>query len=112
MAKIVTDNPAVGDADLPPIVTDNPRVAAMLAQVEASLGYPLSDSARATVVASGARAAARDTAPAAAASAYEARHGHLRRDCAQCGRAYTPPRNDGRYCSAACKQRAYRRRHA
>lgn len=30
--------------------------------------------------------------------------------CAGCGETFTPPRADGRYCSPACRQRAYRKR--
>ena len=32
------------------------------------------------------------------------------RVCPVCGVAFDPPRSDARYCSAACRQRAYRRR--
>lgn len=32
--------------------------------------------------------------------------------CVACGQPFTPPRADGRYCSGACRQRAYRRRKA
>lgn len=32
------------------------------------------------------------------------------RPCEHCGDPFTPPRSDGRYCSPACRQRAYRRR--
>jgi hypothetical protein len=32
------------------------------------------------------------------------------RICEDCGGTFTPPRADGRYCSAACRQRAYRKR--
>lgn len=32
------------------------------------------------------------------------------RPCDVCGDTFTPPRSDGRYCSGACRQRAYRRR--
>src|SRR5690606_4489879 len=32
------------------------------------------------------------------------------RDCQTCGERFTPPRSDGRYCSPACRQKAYRRR--
>jgi hypothetical protein len=32
------------------------------------------------------------------------------RSCAVCGETFTPPRCDGRYCSSACRQRAYRGR--
>ena len=32
------------------------------------------------------------------------------RTCDACGAAFTPPRKDGRYCSPACRQRAYRHR--
>jgi hypothetical protein len=34
------------------------------------------------------------------------------RTCATCGQPFTPPRADGRYCSHACRQRAYRQRRA
>ncbi len=34
------------------------------------------------------------------------------RVCAECGGTFTPPRSDGRYCSPACRQRAYRQRQA
>jgi hypothetical protein len=27
-----------------------------------------------------------------------------------CGEPFLPPRSDGRYCSSACRQKAYRRR--
>jgi hypothetical protein len=30
--------------------------------------------------------------------------------CEHCGTVFTPPRSDGRYCSPACRQKAYRRR--
>jgi hypothetical protein len=30
--------------------------------------------------------------------------------CELCDRPFTPPRSDGRYCSPACRQRAYRQR--
>jgi hypothetical protein len=30
--------------------------------------------------------------------------------CAVCGTSFQPPRNDARYCSAACRQKAYRQR--
>jgi hypothetical protein len=30
--------------------------------------------------------------------------------CPSCGETFTPPRSDGRYCSPACRQRAYRKR--
>src|SRR5262249_22701922 len=30
------------------------------------------------------------------------------RECPRCGRKFSPKRIDGRYCSAACKQAAYR----
>jgi hypothetical protein len=33
------------------------------------------------------------------------------RPCETCGDTFTPPRADGRYCSDACRQRAYRARH-
>jgi hypothetical protein len=32
--------------------------------------------------------------------------------CAGCGETFTPKRADARYCAAACKQRAYRKRGA
>jgi hypothetical protein len=32
------------------------------------------------------------------------------RNCEECGVSYVPTRNDSRYCSNACRQRAYRRR--
>jgi hypothetical protein len=32
------------------------------------------------------------------------------RKCPGCSRTFTPPRSDGRYCSPACRQRAYRQR--
>jgi hypothetical protein len=32
------------------------------------------------------------------------------RSCVVCGEAFTPPRRDGRYCSSACRQGAYRTR--
>jgi hypothetical protein len=32
--------------------------------------------------------------------------------CALCGVSFMPKRNDARYCSAACKQKAFRRRTA
>jgi hypothetical protein len=31
--------------------------------------------------------------------------------CAECRKSFIPTRSDARYCSAACKQRAYRQRH-
>lgn len=34
------------------------------------------------------------------------------RRCVVCGDPFTPPRADGRYCSPACRQKAYRRRKA
>jgi hypothetical protein len=34
------------------------------------------------------------------------------RDCAACGRSFTPTRRDAAYCSSACRQNAYRRRRA
>jgi hypothetical protein len=46
------------------------------------------------------------------------RHRELRRRartdlrCDPCGEPFTPPRADGRYCSAACRQKAYRARKA
>jgi hypothetical protein len=33
-----------------------------------------------------------------------------RRRCGQCGEEFTPPRSDARYCSPACRQKAYRTR--
>jgi len=33
-------------------------------------------------------------------------------ECATCSKTFTPPRSDGRYCSPACRQRAYRQRQA
>jgi predicted nucleic acid-binding Zn ribbon protein len=33
------------------------------------------------------------------------------RPCEVCGDPFTPPRSDGRYCSPACRQKAYRRRN-
>jgi endogenous inhibitor of DNA gyrase (YacG/DUF329 family) len=32
------------------------------------------------------------------------------RVCAQCGKQFAPKRNDARFCSAPCKQKAYRKR--
>jgi hypothetical protein len=32
------------------------------------------------------------------------------RSCDVCGKTFTPPRCDGRYCSSACRQSAYRGR--
>jgi hypothetical protein len=32
------------------------------------------------------------------------------RTCGTCGQTFTPTRSDGRYCSSACRQRAYRGR--
>lgn len=32
------------------------------------------------------------------------------RSCETCGEVFTPPRDDARYCSPACRQQAYRRR--
>jgi hypothetical protein len=37
--------------------------------------------------------------------------GRQDRICATCAQPFTPPRADGRYCSHACRQRAYRQRH-
>jgi hypothetical protein len=34
----------------------------------------------------------------------------LDRSCEQCDKTYTPQRSDGRFCSSACRQRAYRMR--
>jgi hypothetical protein len=31
-------------------------------------------------------------------------------ECQECGDTFTPDRSDAKYCSAACKQRAYRKR--
>lgn len=39
-----------------------------------------------------------------------ARERRRRTVCTVCGDTFTPPRSDGRYCSAACRQKAYRRR--
>ena len=36
----------------------------------------------------------------------------IARPCDACGDTFTPPRSDGRYCSSACRQKAYRRRKA
>jgi hypothetical protein len=33
-----------------------------------------------------------------------------RRVCDECGKAYAPHRSSSRFCSQACKQRAYRKR--
>jgi hypothetical protein len=50
--------------------------------------------------------------------AENARQRDLRRErradraCDSCGETFTPPRSDGRYCSPACRQRAYRERQA
>jgi hypothetical protein len=30
--------------------------------------------------------------------------------CEQCGKSFTPPRNDAKFCSSACRQQAYRNR--
>jgi hypothetical protein len=35
---------------------------------------------------------------------------HKPQACAECGISFHPKRTDARYCSAACKQRAYRNR--
>jgi len=44
---------------------------------------------------------------------YQARTAATRHKvCTVCGAAFTPPRADGRYCSPACRQRAYRQRRA
>ena len=32
------------------------------------------------------------------------------KNCNQCGKAFTAPRSDTKFCSAACKQKAYRQR--
>lgn len=63
---------------------------------------------------------ARRTVPGRRASAAAAsRDGPRRPDddddphlafCAACGRSFAPSRKDGRYCSSACRQCAYRRR--
>lgn len=37
---------------------------------------------------------------------------HAERACAKCSRTFAPARNDARYCSPACRQRAYRNRTA
>ena len=47
-----------------------------------------------------------------AAAARLLRRSPRRRACRTCGRTYVPPRADGRYCSPACRQRAYRQRRA
>jgi hypothetical protein len=39
------------------------------------------------------------------------RHAH-ERTCTQCEQTFTSTRGDARYCSPACRQRAYRRRRA
>lgn len=39
-------------------------------------------------------------------------HDRVPRPCDTCGDTFTPPRSDGRYCSAACRQKAYRARRA
>jgi hypothetical protein len=36
--------------------------------------------------------------------------GQRERSCRGCGTLFTPPRSDGKYCSAACRQKAYRQR--
>lgn len=41
-----------------------------------------------------------------------AKRGTPERDCEGCGERFTPTRSDARYCSPACKQRAYRGRAA
>ena len=33
-------------------------------------------------------------------------------ECAQCGEHFEPKRSDSRYCSSACRQKAYRERSA
>ena len=38
------------------------------------------------------------------------RQGRAGRDCESCGDTFTPPRSDARYCSPACRQKAYRER--
>lgn len=40
------------------------------------------------------------------------REARANRPCETCGTLFTPPRADGRYCSGACRQKAYRRRLA
>src|SRR4051794_23966160 len=40
----------------------------------------------------------------------EPRRRHKQRICACCRRTFTVPRRDARYCSPACRQKAYRRR--
>jgi hypothetical protein len=35
-----------------------------------------------------------------------------KRICANCGQSFMPKRTDSRYCSAACKQKAYRQRNS
>jgi hypothetical protein len=34
----------------------------------------------------------------------------LAHDCASCGKVFTPKRSEAKFCSAGCKQRAYRQR--
>ena len=38
------------------------------------------------------------------------RRAHSPQPCMVCEKSFTPKRTDSRYCSAACKQKAYRRR--
>lgn len=42
----------------------------------------------------------------------ERRAAERRTDCAECGETFTPARSDAKYCSGACRQRAYRKRKA
>ena len=37
---------------------------------------------------------------------------NLPKECDACGKAFTAPRSDTKFCSAACKQKAYRARQA
>jgi hypothetical protein len=39
------------------------------------------------------------------------RYGYMMRTCGVCGRRLTAKRSDARYCSPACRQKAYRDRH-
>lgn len=49
-------------------------------------------------------------APSRAVLAAELAHAAAPRACASCGQEFTPSRDDGVYCSNACRQKAYRRR--
>ncbi len=42
---------------------------------------------------------------------HEGRRRARGRSCAQCNRQFEPKRSDGMFCSGACRQAAYRRRH-